>query len=389
MTSSGSVRRVAVFTATRAEYGLLYPVITEILRAEDLELKLIVAGSHMAPSQGSTVTEIESDGVPVESRVVSLVDNDEALGATYSMALTLQGVARELEVLKPDIILVLGDRYEALAAGAAAMMARIPIAHIHGGEATEGLIDEAIRHSLTKMSHLHFVAAQPFAERVIQLGEDPSRVHVVGAPGLDNIRTMELLSRQELASRLGWEATSPYLLVTYHPVTLRSGTAGTQMDALLHALTEQDTHRVLFTAPNVDPGGSDIRGRLEELSAREPEQFHFVRNLGKLLYLSALKHADAVVGNSSSGLIEAPFLGTPTVNIGERQEGRLRGETIVDCEPTSQEILSAISSAGEISGPEESLYGDGFAAPRIAEVLGCVSVESLLVKPFYSLRGFV
>lgn len=378
-----SERRIAVFSATRADYGLLRPILGELQRAEDLELHLIVAGAHLAPSHGYTVSEVERDGFPIASRVESLLDSDTSVGTSHSMALTLQGVATALAELAPDLFVVLGDRYEALGAAAAAMMARVPIAHLHGGEVTEGAIDEAVRHSITKMAHLHLVAAEPFRERVLQLGEEAERVHVVGAPGLDNIRSLELLSREELGEALGWDPGPSYLLVTHHPATLQPGQARGEIDALVRALEAQTERRVLVTAPNADPESGAIRDRLEGLATGDPDRFHFVTSLGQHRYLSALRHAAAVVGNSSSGIVEAPFLGTPTVNIGDRQRGRPRASSIVECSPAPAAISAAIDSAVAIDAAEtESLYGDGRTAPRVIEVLRHTRLDGLLLKSF-------
>ena len=380
-----SPRRIAVFTATRAEYGLLRPIVQELHSAEDLECLLVVAGAHLSSSHGYTVSEIERDGFPIAARVVALLDNDSSLGTSYSMALTLQGVASALADLEPDIFIILGDRYEAMAAASAAMMARIPIAHLHGGEATEGLIDEAIRHSITKMAHLHLVAAELFRRRVIQLGEDPDSVHVVGAPGLDNIRNMPLMDRADLDASLGWEPGHPYLLVTHHPVTLRPELAQLELEALLAALSRQSGHRVLFTAPNADQEGGTIRRRLEAFVSDDPQRFYLVTSLGQARYLSAVKHAAAVVGNSSSGLIEAPFLGTATVNVGDRQRGRIQGPTVLHCRPDPDEISAAIRQAVRLEAAPQSLYGDGRTAPRVVDRLRNASLDDLLVKSFHDL----
>lgn len=380
-----SMRRISVFTSTRADYGLLRPILSELERAQDIDLLLVVSGTHLASSHGRTVSEIEYDGMPIAARVASVLDDDTSVGSSYSMALTLQGVASALDHLRPDIFVVLGDRYEALSAAAAAMMARIPIAHLHGGESTQGAIDDAIRHSITKLSHLHLVAAEPFRRTVLQLGEAPERVHVVGAPGLDNIRTMPLMDRKELGESLDWNTDSPFLLVTYHPVTLRADRDADELNAVIEALRAPRTPRALITAPNADPGNNAIRSQFQSLSADNPDRFLFVRNLGQVRYLSAMNHAAAVVGNSSSGLIEAPFLGTPTVNIGERQGGRLRAPSVIDCAAATEDIVSAIHAAIDMEACASSLYGDGRTAERVTHLLRTTNLNGILIKRFHAI----
>lgn len=381
----GQRRRIAVFTATRAEYGLLRPILLGLRGAEDVDLQILVSGAHLAASHGATVSDIEDDGFDIAERIEALLDSDTSVGASASMALTLDGVARALHRLSTDLLLVLGDRYETFAAAAAAMMARIPIAHLHGGESTQGAIDEAIRHSITKMAHLHLVAAEPFRRRVIQLGEDPSRVHVVGAPGLDNIRELDLGDRSDVAHALQWDPGPSYFVVTHHPVTLDPGSSLRETTELLQALDALRPHRAILTAANADPEGRRIRTEMEEFAAQRPDRFHFVPSLGRRGYLRAVKHAAAVVGNSSSGLIEAPFLGTPTVNIGVRQDGRLRGASVVDCEPTQAAITAAIQRALQLDDVPAgaSLYGDGRTAPRVVRILRDVRSEGLLLKRFH------
>jgi UDP-hydrolysing UDP-N-acetyl-D-glucosamine 2-epimerase len=379
-------RRIAVFTATRAEYGLLRPILLALRDAADLDLVLLVSGAHLAPSHGRTLSEIERDGLVAAEMLETLVDSDSPVGTAATMALTLDGVARSLRRLDPDLLVLLGDRSEALAAAAAAMVARVPIVHLHGGERTEGAIDEAIRHSITKMAHLHLVAAEPFRRRVIQLGEDPRRVHVVGGPGLDNVGQLELAGRQELAELLDWDPGPAYLVVTHHPATLDPGGAVVEVEKLVRALDELSGHRVLCTAPNTDPEGWQIRRRLEAHAAEHPERFRFVTSLGQRGYLSAVAHADVVVGNSSSGLIEAPFLGTPTVNIGARQRGRLRAPSVIDCEPDQGAILAAIRRALALQvAAGESPYGDGHTTPRVLRLLRDVPLDGLLDKHFHDL----
>lgn len=378
MTSS---RRVAIFTASRSEYGLLRPVIHEVHRAEDLDLQLIVAGAHLAPALGMTVAEIDRDGFPIDSKILSVVDSDDWQGAVLSMSLTLQGLTRTLSDLAPDVLMLLGDRYEALAAAAAATVARIPIAHIHGGETTEGAFDDEIRHALTKLAHLHFVANSTFRDRVVSMGESPGRVHAVGAPGIDDLSSVGLLDSQEVEQALDWRPEGELLLVTYHPSTRQRDGNSRGMRALLEALRRESSFSVLLTAPNADPGSASIRQEIEDFVASDPTRFHFVSSLGRSLYLSVLKLAAAVVGNSSSGVIEAPYLRTPTVDIGDRQLGRPRGASVFRCEPDIEAIQSAIHQAVGFRGPFETFYGDGSASRKIVEILRAVDFDRLLAKP--------
>jgi UDP-N-acetylglucosamine 2-epimerase (non-hydrolysing) len=381
-----NVRRIAVFTSTRAEYGLLRPLMREIARRPDLQLQIIASGTHLSPSHGLTCRDIESDGFTIDARVDMQLGADTPVAVARAAALALAGTAEALDRLKPDLLVLLGDRYELLAAAQAAMLARIPIAHVHGGETTEGLIDEAVRHAVTKLSHLHFTAAEEYAHRVRQMGESPGRVWIVGAAALDNIETLEPASREELEQHLGIQLKSPSFLVTFHPETLSADSGHAAMGALLAALDEFDGS-VIITGTNADPGAGAIREALAAFAARRPERVALVESLGARRYLSLMKLVDAVIGNSSSGLIEAPAMGKPTVDIGERQQGRLRAPSVIQCPATLDAIRAAIQQA--LSPDHQALaarritpYGRPGAAKRIADVLQRQRLDGLLVKQF-------
>ncbi len=378
-------RTVCVVTGSRAEYGLLFWLLKGIDADPRLRLQLAVTGAHLSPEFGLTVRQIETDGFTPDARVDMLLSTDTPVGIAKSIGLGVIGFADALDRLRPDLLVILGDRFEILAAAQAAMVLRIPIAHLHGGELTEGLIDEAIRHSLTKMSHLHFVAAEPYRQRVIQLGEAPERVWTVGATGLDAIRLASRMNRTELSESVGFDLTDPYFLVTYHPVTLDAAACG--IAPLLAALAEFPEHRILFTGVNADPDNAPIRAAIAAFAADRPGRVHAAVSLGQQRYLSALAHADAVIGNSSSGILEAPSFRVPTVNIGDRQRGRLRAASVIDAAEDADSIAAAIRRAlsdGFRSGlaTMQSPFGDGHASERILEIIATHPLDSLLMKRF-------
>lgn len=383
-------RKICVVTATRAEYGLLTALLTHLLANSGIELQLVVTGAHLSTRFGFTVRNIERDGFPIAARIPVAIEDDSSIGVTAALAETTIGMAQAIKELRPDLLVLLGDRYEMLGAAQAAMLARIPIAHIHGGEATEGLIDEAIRHAITKMSHLHFVAADEFRKRVIQLGEVPERVWTVGATGLDNIAHLPRLDRAELQAKLGIELRTPAFLVTHHPVTLEAGNPGIAIRTLLKVLDSFDG-TIIITGVNADPGNSAMRCEIEKFASVRQGRALAVDSLGTQLYLSALAVVDAVVGNSSSGLIEAPSLGTPTVNIGDRQRGRPCAPSVINC----SENHDAIHRAVEIALSEEhraiarecsTPYGQPGAGQKIAEIVSTHSLDGLLLKRFYDIE---
>ena len=383
------MKKILVVTGTRAEYGLLRWLIDGVVRSNSLELQLCVTGMHLSPEFGLTYREIENDGYQIDSKVEMLLSADTPSAITKSMGLGLIGFADQFNRLNPDLILILGDRYEIMCAAMAATIARIPIAHLHGGEATEGCIDEPIRHSITKMSHLHFVAAEEYRKRVIQLGENPERVFCVGGMGIDNILKLDLLSKQELEQALGFELGTQSMLVTFHPVTLESNTSGEQMSELLDSLSEFKDHKIIFTMPNADTNGREII-KLIESFCLDNHNCRAFTSLGQLRYISCLKYVDLVVGNSSSGLLEVPSFKIPTVNIGDRQRGRLKAASVIDCAPNKNQISSAIvraclSEFKESCKLSKNPYGDGGASKLILKKLEEIDFDNLLKKEFYDI----
>ena len=383
-------RRICIVTGSRAEYGLLRGVIEGVRASEALELLLVATGAHLSPEFGLTYEEIKGDGFAIDERVEILLSSDTPVGVSKAMGLGLIGFADTFARLRPDLLVVLGDRFEILAAASAALVAGIPIAHIHGGETTEGAFDEAIRHSVTKMAHLHFVAAAPYRDRVIQLGEAPERVFLVGGLGVDAIHRLNLLERDELERSLGFELGRRSLLVTFHPTTLEKDTSAAQMEALLRALDSLGPEtRLIFTMPNADTGGRELATLVEGFVAERSNARSYV-SLGQLRYLSCLRHVDGVVGNSSSGLIEAPSFGVGTVNIGDRQAGRLKATSVIDCEPRQEAIEAALR---RLFSPEfqaglrqtENPYGSGGACEAIVEILRRQKLEGLLKKKFHDI----
>ncbi|WP_336146498.1 UDP-N-acetylglucosamine 2-epimerase [Marinobacter salarius] len=383
-------RKVCVVTGTRAEFGLLRWLMREIQEHPELKLQVAATGMHLSPEFGSTYQEIEADGFTIDAKVEMLLSADTNTAVTKSMGLGVIGFADAYERLMPDIVVVLGDRFEIFAATSAALIAGIPVAHLHGGETTEGAFDEAIRHSITKMSHLHFVAADEYKNRVIQLGESPDRVFNVGGMGIDAIKRIRLLSREDLEKSIDFELGEKSLLVTFHPVTLEGGaSSSTQMAELLAALNELEDTQLIFTMPNADTGGRELSAMVREFVEKKSNACVFT-SLGQLRYFSCLAQIDGVVGNSSSGLAEAPSFSIGTVNIGDRQKGRLRAESVIDCEPTKQSILKAIerlyspafkSILPSVSNP----YGDGGASTAIVRVLAEYPLDDLVKKSFYNL----
>jgi UDP-hydrolysing UDP-N-acetyl-D-glucosamine 2-epimerase len=381
-------RKICVFTGTRAEYGSLYWLMKDMQADSRIDLKLLVSGSHLAPEFGETWRQITADGFSIDAKVDMQLTSDAPVAVAKSMALGLAGCAAALDRLKPDLLVVLGDRYEALAATEAALLLRIPIAHIHGGEATEGAIDDAIRHAITKMAHLHFAATEPYRARILQLGEAPERVFAVGAPGLDHVGNTKLLGRSELERELGFRLGARNLLVTYHPATLASASPAEACRRLLDALDRFPEVSVVITKSNADVGGRAINAAIDAYAGAREGRVLAVSSLGQQRYLSVMAQVDAVVGNSSSGIIEAPAMGKPTVNIGPRQQGRARAPSVIDCADDTDAIGSAIARA--LSPPaqataarRESPYGPGGASKRIKDVLATVELEGLLAKAFY------
>lgn len=383
-------RKVCVVTGTRAEFGLLRWLMAEIREHPGLELLVAATGMHLSPEFGSTSKEIEACGFNLDAKVEMLLSADTDTAITKSMGLGLIGFADAYNRLEPDIVVVLGDRFEILAATIAAMIAGIPIAHLHGGETTEGAFDEAIRHSITKMSHLHFVAAEDYRNRVVQLGEQPERVFNVGGMGIDAIRRIDLLDRQALETSIDLCLGEKNLLITFHPVTLEGkGSSLHQMKNLLKVLEEFEDTRLIFTMPNSDTGGRELKQLIEDFVSAHRNAAVFT-SLGQLRYLSCLAQVDGVVGNSSSGLLEAPAFRVGTINIGHRQKGRLKAESVIDCEPTVDSIRKAIKTlySSTFRAKLETLsnpYGNGGASEKIAQVLAEYPLDNLCKKSFFNL----
>ncbi|MFM7037833.1 MAG: UDP-N-acetylglucosamine 2-epimerase [Planctomycetaceae bacterium] len=384
------MRTISVVTVGRSDWGLYLPILDAIRSQSDLRLHLIASGAHLVASHGRTDGLIVDDGYRIDDRVQMLLASDSAGAISASMGLGTIGFAQVYDRVRPDLLLVLGDRFEMHAAALAAVPFRIPIAHVHGGEVTAGAIDDALRHAITKYSHLHFASTVCHARRIVQLGEEPWRVTVSGAPGLDQLRRLKLLSTDELAARLHISLDVPPLLVTQHPVTLQSELAAQQADALLEAISTQN-RPVIITRPNADTRHSDILERLERFAAANAN-VRLVSNLGTLGYFSLMQCAAAMVGNSSSGIIEAASFRLPVVNIGLRQLGRPRSGNVIDCGDSVAEIRVALEEAlsGEFRArcrDIQNLYGDGYAADRIVRVLKTVDLsERLLIKSFHDLR---
>jgi len=382
-------RKICVVTGSRAEYGLLRWVMEGIRETPGLALQLIATGMHLSSEFGLTYREIEQDGFRIDRKVEMLLSSDSPAGLSKSMGLGLIGCGEALEQLQPDLMLVLGDRFEIFSAVAAAMVARIPIAHLHGGEATEGAFDEAMRHSITKMSHLHFVAAEEYRNRVIQLGEHPDRVFLVGGLGVDNIKRLKLLERAALEESLGFKFGPKNLLITFHPVTLEGATSANQMAELLTSLETLADTRLIFTMPNADTGGRVLVDMVEQFVNSHPNVCAY-KSLGQLRYLSCIKHVDGVVGNSSSGLAEVPSFRKGTIDIGDRQRGRLKAKSVIACSPDRQSIAAALQQlySPAFQATLEAVrnpYGEGGASEKIVQVLRECSLEAILKKSFYDL----
>lgn len=382
-------RKICIVTGTRAEYGLLRSVIQGVSEHETLQLQLLVTGSHLSPEFGLTYREIEADGWSIDAKVEMLLSADTPSSVSKAMGLGMIGFADAFERLQPDMVLVLGDRFEILAAASAAMVAGVPLAHLHGGETTEGAFDEAIRHAVTKMSHLHFVAAEDYRRRVVQLGEQPQRVFLVGGLGIDAIERISLLDRAQLEASLEFTFGKRNLLITFHPVTLESASSPQQMQELLNALDDLNDCHLIFTMPNADTGSRILSSMVDEF-VRTHSNARCYSSLGQLRYLSCMKYVDGVVGNSSSGIAEAPSMGIGTINIGDRQRGRLKAGSVIDCEPDTGSISAALqhlystefqSGLATMTNP----YGNGGASQKIVQVLSEYPLEHILKKSFYDL----
>ena len=383
------MKKVCITTGTRAEYGLLRWVMQGIKDERELKLQVIATGMHVSPEFGLTYREIEQDGFLIDHKVEMLTSSDTAVGIAKSIGLGLIGFADALNHLKPDLIVVLGDRFEIHAAVTAALWARIPMLHLHGGELTEGALDDSMRHAITKMAHVHCVATEEYRQRVIQLGEQPDRVHCVGGLGVDAIRKTKLLGRAELEASLDFKFNSKNLLITFHPATLEGVSAGSHMKELLAALEGLHDTGLIFTHPNADAGGRELIAMLDAFVATHPSARAYP-SLGQLRYLSCMAQCDGVVGNSSSGLLEAPTLKRGTINIGDRQRGRLQAANVINCRAQQYEIDAALkklyspvfqASLSLVINP----YGDGGASARVVDIIKALQLDSLTQKSFYDL----
>lgn len=374
-------KKICIVTGTRAEYGLFYPLLKRLEKDDLFELQIAATGTHLSPEFGLTYKEIEADGFIINEKVEMLLSSDTEIGISKSIGIGIMSFADVFGRLRPDLLIVLGDRFETFAAVVSAFIAKIPIAHLHGGELTEGVIDDALRHSITKMSYLHFTSAEEYRRRVIQLGESPERVFNTGALGLDNINKTELLSKAELENRLNFKFSGKTALLTFHPATLDRESSGEQFRELLNALDDIKELKVIFTKPNADSGGRIIIKMIDEYVRANNERAMSSKSLGKVNYLSAMKHADLVIGNSSSGIIEFPSFKKPAVNIGDRQRGRIKAQSIIDCRPRKDDIKAAIKKAlsddfRALCEKTENPYGDGNSSEKIAAIL-----KKELMKP--------
>ena len=381
--------KVTVFTGTRAEYGLLYWLINDINEDKMLKLQLLVSGSHLSPEFGLTYNQILDDGFHIDEKVEMLVSSDTPTGTAKSMGLAVLGYADALNRLSSDLIVILGDRYEALAAAQTAMIMGIPIVHLHGGELSEGANDDAIRHAITKLSNLHATSTEVHRKRVIQLGESPDRVVNVGAMGLDYLQRGDFLTRSGLSASLKFALNKPFFVVTYHPVTLGDEDPVASFKALLEALEHFHSHQVIITYPNADDGGREIIPLIESYASSNSGRVLAIPSLGQMRYLSAVKYADVVIGNSSSGVIEVPSFNVPTVNIGVRQQGRLAAKSVLHCSATVDGILDAIALAVSRNYKKEdekilNPYGQGNASIKVIEMIK--SFDFSRMKVFYDLE---
>ena len=389
MRNSKKMRKICVITGTRAEYGLLYWLMKEIEDDQELELQLVVTGMHLSPEFGLTYKEIEKDFL-IDKKIEMLLSSDTSVGISKSMGLAQISFAEAYSDLKPDLVVVLGDRFEIFSAVSAAMIAKIPVAHLHGGEATEGLIDEPIRHSITKMSHLHFTSTEEYQNRVIQLGEQPSRVFNVGGLGIDNIKKLDLLSKPDFEKAINFTLGEKNILVTFHPVTLENSTAKIQFQALLDSISEMQNTKIIFTKANSDTDGRVINNMIDNYVAKHNNTVAFA-SMGQLKYLSALQFMDAVVGNSSSGLAEAPSFNIATIDIGDRQKGRIKADSVISCKPTKESIDGAFRKSfseefKNVVVNTRSPYGNGGASKIVAGVIKDLDLNGILKKSFYSIK---
>ena len=388
------VKKACVVTATRAEYGLLKPLIQALNESANYELQLIVSGTHLSSEFGMTWHAIEQDGFSIDAKVDMLLSNDSSTAVVKSLGLLCIGIADAFERLKPDFVCILGDRYEMIGVATAANLFKIPIVHLCGGEITEGALDDNFRHALTKLSHVHFTSTEEYRARVIQLGESPEYVFNSGAIGIDSINILHTLTKDELAKSLNIDLTAPFFLMTYHPVTVSEQDIIQEIDNIMSALLNVDKQTlIIVTLSNADVGGRTINECMRRWSEKQPDRVYCFASLGQQRYLSAMRHCEAVIGNSSSGIVEAPSCKVPTINIGSRQAGRLQAGSIVNCEPTFSGLSAALE---KISSPEfrsslcsiENPYGNGDTVKKIMYFLEDIDWSKLLRKKFFNISHF-
>ncbi len=385
------MRNICVYTSTRAEYGLLRNLIKEIAESPELQLQLLVSGTHLVLEQGMTLEEIHRDGFKPDACVDIELTDDSSKGICRSMGIAVSEYGSFFTEYHPDLVVILGDRFEAFCCAAAAQVSRIPVAHIHGGETTLGAIDEAFRHGVTKMAHLHFSCCEAYRRRIIQMGEQPESVYDVGALGVENIRNLKFLDRKNLEESMDFKLDKPFFLITFHPVTLEKNSSKEQFEAILAALDQYPEHKFIFTGSNADTGGQVINTMQNDFKKKHPDQCLVVPSLGYVRYLSAMKLCDAVIGNSSSGILEAPALKVPSINIGDRQKGRIRIKSIIDCDPSKKAILSALkmiskpvfqSNLKNMNIPFEKVG----TSKNIKKILEKADLKDILKKEFYDIE---
>ncbi|MCJ8152355.1 UDP-N-acetylglucosamine 2-epimerase [Chryseobacterium sp. SSA4.19] len=386
------MKKICVVTGTRAEYGLLRPLMLEIQNHPDFEFQLLVTGAHLSPEFGNTYTQIEQDGFIITEKVEMLLSADSGSSVVKTMGVALIGFADVFARLQPDAIVILGDRYEMLAVASAASVMKIPIIHLHGGEITEGAYDDAFRHAITKLSHMHFTSTEDYRNRVIQLGEQPETVFNVGAIGIDNIKKLKLLSKQELETELALKFKKYNYQVTFHPETLADISAENQFQILLDVIKNQKDSLFVFTKANADTNGRGINKMIDDFAGKYPDLAKVYTSLGSLKFLSVLSQSDAIIGNSSSGIIEAPSFAIATINIGNRQKGRTQAPSVINCSVNIDEIERAIKKTQNqefrdtlrsFSNP----YGEGHATQKIMQILEKTNFKTLLIKKFYDLKS--
>ena len=385
-----SKRKICIVTGSRADYGLLYWLIKEVEKDKNLKLQLIATGMHLSSKYGSTYKEIEKD-FKIDKKINISLSSDTSEGISRSMGIAQIAFSKAYNKLKPDIVVVLGDRFEIFSAVSSAMISRIPIAHIHGGEATEGLMDEAIRHCITKMSHIHFTATDEYSKRVIQLGEAPNKVFNVGGTGIENIKRLKFLTKEEFEKKIKFKLNIKNILVTFHPVTLENKTSKKHFQEILNSLDELKDTNIIFTKANSDVDGKIINQMIDQYTKKNLDKSISVASLGQLNYLSALQHIDVIIGNSSSGISEAPSFKIGTINIGDRQNGRIKAKSVVDCLSNKKDINRAIKKvySDEFKNLLKNVknpYGNGHSSKKIIKVLKTVKLDNILKKNFFNIK---